>query len=304
MLFYSINIIKRWEYIYRYYRVNLERKHDFFELCFQCDEWIISRVEWFEHCYYHLTNLKTLSVQCNSSVFRRILATVEQCLFCLFDRKLSLTKRFHQFFIKQSWKEHLHEHFCQQKNIYDLSLKTNGNKAVLCSDSRCALSFESVQNLQFHCQNIHCVERIKLDSIKRRRLTRQSSLKIKTRPGATVKLMHYCCLGNEKSPYEHSNDFIDSSLLGPIDLNVPIGSIGLEERVNLSPRYPVLSTESMTNQENLYQPAAPVTSSESTLLMINGTLNDSAFDSPMPSSPDLSDFTSAIDPKLLSDSDS
>ena len=116
--------------------------------------------------------------------------------------------------------------------------------------------------------------------------------------------MHHRGLENEKSPYKRSNNFMDSLLLGPIDLNVPTGPIGLEERVNLSQSCPVLSIESMTSQEKLYQPAVSVLSSESTLLMINGTLDDSALDSPMPASPGHSKFTSAIDPRLLSDSDS
>lgn len=66
------------------------------------------------------------------------------------------------------------------------------SKVVPCPDPRCALSFDSIQDLQCHCQDVHCVERIKLDPIKRRRLTRQSSLNVKAFLSANVKLGNHC----------------------------------------------------------------------------------------------------------------
>jgi len=100
--FYSISIGDRWEHIYRCRKGDLKRKNGFAELYFQCDEWITNGTGWFKHCQRHLTDLETLLVQCNPLVFRRTLTNAGQCLFYLFDLKLSLTKRFHQFFIKQS----------------------------------------------------------------------------------------------------------------------------------------------------------------------------------------------------------
>ena len=114
--------------------------------------------------------------------------------------------------------------------------------------------------------------------------------------------MHHRGLENEKSPYWHGNEFMDSPLLGPIDLIVRTGPTGLEERVNLSQSYPVPSIESMTNQEKLHQSAASVTNPESPLLIFDGTLNDSASKSPMLASPG-NKLSLAIDSKRLNDSD-
>ena len=73
---------------------------------------------------------------------------------------------------KKSWKEHLQQHFCQLEDTYNLSLNADETKVVLCPDPRCTLSFESVQDLQCYCQDIHCIKRTGLDPVKQRRLTR------------------------------------------------------------------------------------------------------------------------------------
>ena len=67
--FYSISMGNRWEHIYRCHKGDLGRKYGFAELCFQCNKWITSGTGWFEHCQRHLTDLETLSVQCNPLVF-------------------------------------------------------------------------------------------------------------------------------------------------------------------------------------------------------------------------------------------
>jgi len=112
-------------------------------------------------------------------------------------------------------------------------MEAGESKAVPYPDPRCALSYDSIKDLQCHCQDIHYVKRIKLDPIKRRRLTRQSSLNMKAFPGASVKLDHYCDLLKEESPYKHANETIDSPMLEPVDFIVPIGPVGLEVKSGL-----------------------------------------------------------------------
>lgn len=224
----SIKIGDRWEHIHRCYKSDLERQYGFAELCFQCDEWIISADKWFEHCQNHLSDLETLPVQCNPLVFRRTLATAGQCLFCLFDLKLSPTKRFHQFLIKQSWKEHLQQHFWHLKNDYDKSMKTGESNAVPCPDPRCALSFDSIQDYQCHCQDVHCIERIKLDLTKKRCLTRQSSLHVKAFSGSSDKLEDHFSL-NGKDSFKHVNETVKLLMLEPFDVITPTESVGLKD---------------------------------------------------------------------------
>ncbi len=136
---YSIDVANRWEHVYCCHKTDLESKYDFAELCFQCNKWIIIEVRWFEHCQCHLNNFEMPSVQCNSLVFHWTLTTAGQCLFCLFNLNLSLSKQFHQFLIKQSWEKHLQEHFWQLEKKYNQFLKLSENKTVSCPDLWCAL---------------------------------------------------------------------------------------------------------------------------------------------------------------------
>lgn len=140
---------------------------------------------------------------------------------------LSPTKRSHQFLIKQSWREHW-----QLENMYSGSMGTGESKAVPCPDPRCALLFDSIQDLQCHCQDVHCIERVKLDPIKRRRRTPQSSLNVKALPGVGVKLEYRCDLVREERPFEDIDESMDSPTLEPIDVDVLVatGPMALDER--------------------------------------------------------------------------
>ena len=176
---YSISVGNRWNHVYRCYKTELENEHGFAELCFQCDEWMTSGQRWQKHCQHHLNNLESLPIQCNPLVFRQTVATAGYCLFCLFDPNLPPTKRFYQFLIKQSWKEHLHSHFWQLEKEYDRLKESVESKAAPCPDPRCALSFDSLGDLKYHCQDVHCVEQIKRDPAKKRGRMRQSVMDIK-----------------------------------------------------------------------------------------------------------------------------
>ncbi len=108
-------------------------------------------------------------------------------------------------------------------------MKTGKSIAVLCPDPRCTLSFDSIQDLQYHCQDVHCVERIKLDPTKRRRRSYQSTLNVKVFPYASIKPKHHCDLLNEESHYKHVSELIDSPMLEPVDAIVLIGPVELEK---------------------------------------------------------------------------
>lgn len=83
----------------------------------------------------------------------------EQCIFCLFNSNLSLTQQFHQLLHKKTRK-------ASEESLWKLKKKENDswfqrlpdNKTVTCPDPRCVLSFDSAQDFQFHCRDVHCVE--------------------------------------------------------------------------------------------------------------------------------------------------
>ena len=148
-------------------------------------------------------------------------------------------------------------------------MKTGESKIVLCPDSRCVLSFDSIQDLQCHCQNVHCVERIKLDPIKRRRLTRQSSLNMRAFAGANVKLKHRYDLPNGESSYEHIDKTTDSLMFESLDIIVRTESMRLKDKNSLSQSYSLSLIDSIVNQEKRSSSAASFTDSESPLSSID-----------------------------------
>ena len=171
--------------------------------------WTVNNVNWLcDLLPSEVPNARIMSWGYDANTHSTSQISAQQCLFCLFDLKLSSTKRFHQFLVKQSWKEHLQEHFWYLEDRYNRFMKAGESKIVSCPDPRCAFSFDSIQDFQCHCQDVHCVECIKLDPIKRRRLTRQSSLNVKAFLGANVKPKHRCDLLNGESPYKRVNETI------------------------------------------------------------------------------------------------
>ncbi len=53
---------------------------------------------------------------------------------------------------------------------------------------------------------------------------------MKAFPGTSVKLEHHCDLLNEESLFEYFNETVDSPTLELVDVLVPIGPVGLEEK--------------------------------------------------------------------------
>ena len=179
---------------------------------------------------------------------------------------------------------------------------TGESKVFPCPDPRCALSFDSIQDLQCHCQDIHCVEHIKLDPNKRRRLARQSSLNGRAFAAANVKLKYRCGLLDGESSYKHINKTIDSPIFEPLDIIPRTGPVRLEDKSSLSRSYSLPSIDSVVNHEKQSSSAASFTGSESPLSSIDWTLDETALDDMTPASSVISNLPLSIDPRLLNES--
>ncbi|KAL2048515.1 hypothetical protein N7G274_000427 [Stereocaulon virgatum] len=299
----SIDIANRWEHIYRCCKRDLEKKYDFAELCFRCDDWVTDGPKWFTHCQNHFNGLETFPVQCDPLVFRRTLATAGQCLFCLFNSKLSPTRRFHQFLLKQSWKEHLQEHSWQLEGACTRSTESGERKAFSCPDPRCTLSFDSIQDFQRHCQDVHCIERIKLDPIKRRRRTYRSSPNAKATPDAAVKLKYHRGLLSDKISVNRVDKSIDAPKLEPMEGVAPMEPLSKDDRDNEGLNHSLPSIETILNRDEQILSVSTFFS-ETTLSTIDEASDEVVLDNFTPISSVPSDLSLSIDPKLLEESDS
>ncbi|KAL2043541.1 hypothetical protein N7G274_003848 [Stereocaulon virgatum] len=258
--------------------------------------------KWFTHCQNHINGLETFPVQCDPLVFRRTLATAGQCLFCLFNSKLSPTRRFHQFLLKQSWKEYLQEHFWQLEGACTRSTESGERKAFSCPDPRCALSFDSIQDFQCHCQDVHCIERIKLDPIKRRRRTYRSSPNAKATPDAAVKLKYHRGLLSDKISVNRVDKSIDAPKLEPMEGVAPMEPLSKDDRDNEGLNHSLPSIETILNRDE--QILSVSTFSETTLSTTDEASDEVVLDNFTPISSVPSDLSLSIDPKLLEESDS
>jgi len=123
--------------------------------------------------------------------------------------------------VKRCWREHLQGHFWRLEEKYNQSQELYENKAILCPDQRCAISFDSIQNLQCHSQDVHRVERNKLDPVKRRRQAHQSCTDGKAYFGSNVQLERQSDTLNNKVPYDYINETAGISMNGPCSAIVP-----------------------------------------------------------------------------------
>jgi len=64
---------------------------------------------------------------------------------------------------------------------------------------------------------------------------------------ANVKLEHHCDLLNEKSPYKHVNETMDSPMFESLDIIVPTRSIRLKEKNSSNQSYSLSSIDSIAN---------------------------------------------------------
>ncbi|KAL2041983.1 hypothetical protein N7G274_005171 [Stereocaulon virgatum] len=150
---------ERWRHIYGCYKKRLVTTCGFAELCFDCSEWILGRDEWNHHCLDHLRRPEALPIQCNPFVYGGTLACPGYCPFCLGDTALPAPTRMQQFLDREKWKAHIDRHI---ERLDDC-------KATRCPHprARCVEAFQSVLEMKFHLQDVHCIESTK--SVKRRR---------------------------------------------------------------------------------------------------------------------------------------
>lgn len=181
-------------------------------------------------------------------------------------------------------------------------MKAGESIAVPCPDPRCALSFDSIQDLQCHCQDVHCVERIKLDAMKRRRRTYQSTLNVKDFPNASIKPKHHCDLLYEE-PYKHVSESMDSPMLEPVDAIVLTGPVELEKNNSLGQGYSPPLIDPIANQEKRSPSVPSFTISENTLSITDSTSDETELDNSTPASSVNSNHLLSIDPRLLEESD-
>lgn len=203
--------------------------------------------------------------------------------------------------IKQSWREHLQEHFGQLEKKYNASLKPDKNRAVPCPDPRCALFFDSIQALQYHCQDVHCVERITPDPVKRRRRTHQSSPNVKTLPGS-IELENPHDLLDEKAPNRHVSGSVGTFSLEPVSAIISVEPAGPQEKSSSVQRYPVSSLCSTANYKKRSPSTASFVSFDNSLSTVDWTPDNAGLDNSTPTSSVCSDLP--IDPRLLNESDS
>jgi hypothetical protein len=139
--------------------------------------------------------------------------------------------RFHQFLNKRRWKKHLQKHFEKQKKK-DCSefQRLDKIKVVICFDSRCALFFDSMRNFQFHCQDVHCVDRIKKITTKKRRCTSRSKMNVFSELHSHLESKHNYAFIEKKIFFRCANKLTNTLALESTDLIYSIELIESNEQ--------------------------------------------------------------------------
>lgn len=98
---------------------------------------------------------------------------------------------------------------------------------------------------------------------------------------ASVKLEHRCDLPNEDSPYKYVNETMDPLILETLELFVPTRLVRVEVQSSLYHSYSLCSMDSIVDREKQSVSAVSFTGSESLLLIMNWTSDETALDDPM-----------------------
>jgi hypothetical protein len=158
------------------------KEYGFAELCFQCDVWVTDKAEWRTHCQTHLDDIATLPFLFNPLTFRKTLAAAGQCPWCAFNPALDPEVRFKQFPYGQPWKEHINEHFTDLESEEQSCGGPDESKSFQCPDTRCGLSFDSVQDLRYHCHDSQGIDLIKFTPLKSRARGKKRSVEASSGP--------------------------------------------------------------------------------------------------------------------------
>jgi hypothetical protein len=158
------------------------KEYGFAEICFQCDAWVTDKAKWRTHCQTHLDDIATLPFLFNPLTFRKTLAAAGQCPFCAFNPALDPEVRFKRFPYTQPWKEHINEHFTDLESEEQSCGGPDESKTFQCPDTRCGLSFDSVQDLRYHCHDSQGIDLTKFTPLKSRARGKKRSVEASSGP--------------------------------------------------------------------------------------------------------------------------
>ncbi|KAJ7648133.1 hypothetical protein FB45DRAFT_1102841 [Roridomyces roridus] len=149
--------LKHSRHVYGCVKKRLQAKGSCSEFCFLCKAgpWFDDAAEWEKHCQFHLNS--QLPTQCNPFSYDKCIASPGFCPFCLGDERLDATTRMRHFVEARQWREHVESH------ISELGAHVSMHKGpplpLRCPHPRPQCkeeTFDSVQRLVFHLQDVHC----------------------------------------------------------------------------------------------------------------------------------------------------
>ncbi|KAF8652167.1 hypothetical protein AX16_004524 [Volvariella volvacea WC 439] len=147
---------KRSRHVYGCVKKHLQSTRSFGEFCFLCNEWFDKATRWESHCQSHLD--REPPTQCNPFAYDKCIASPGFCPWCLGDTQLDAASRMIHFVEAREWRAHVESH------ISALDERVSARKAPLPLQLRCPhprpqcdrQTFDSVQRLVFHLQDVHC----------------------------------------------------------------------------------------------------------------------------------------------------
>ncbi len=140
------------------------------------------------------------------------------------DKILSIFKQatLKKTFTKTLWNR-------EKKDCSELQ-RLNKIEIVICSDSRCVLFFDSTRDFQFHCQDVHCVDRVKKITTKKRRCTFRSKMNVISKLHSHLKSKHDYALIERKILFRCVNRLTNTLAFKFIDLIYSIKLIKSNEQ--------------------------------------------------------------------------
>ena len=155
-----------WKHIFDCYRKECSDMNAFADLCFLCNQWVLGKEEWREHCRHHINDLSTFPTCFDPLLHDGILASPGYCPWCLENPALEPEDRMHQFPHRAKWLEHI------QRHIAALEKSEREYKSVLVVCPRrkpgCPKFFDCVLELEFHLQDIHGLDMPKQSKTRKR----------------------------------------------------------------------------------------------------------------------------------------
>jgi hypothetical protein len=152
--------VKWSRHVYGCVKKHLQATRSFGEFCFLCNgsnAWYDDATEWEKHCQFHLDS--SLPTQCNPFSYDKCIASPGFCPWCLGDTSMDATSRMRHFVEARDWRAHIDNHILALEE----SVSMDSSPFVLhCPHPRpqCEReTFDSVQRLVWHLQDVHCLMR-------------------------------------------------------------------------------------------------------------------------------------------------